>query len=1068
MTRLPPLARPALALLFAACAPIPPAGSGPPPLEPRPAATGEAPAEAPSAGRESSEPARADTSRSAPTASPPARADSAEASPTGGAASEAGIPLPPPDPAATRAAARFLGPLTDDALAWVDSTLAGMPLRLRIAQMVMPWVSAEYMAEDSERFAELRTVVEELGVGGIITSIGGPLEVASNLALAQRHAAVPLLVAADLEYGAGRILDGGVVHPFNVSVGSATKFPPPMAIGATGDAELAYEMGRITAVEGRAVGIHMAFAPVVDVNNNPANPIINVRSYGADPAAVSRLARAHVRGLQDHGMIATPKHFPGHGDTGTDSHIELPVIEVDRARADSVELVPFGAAIDAGAGAVMSAHIAFPALTGDSIPATLNPALLDTLLRGTLGFDGLVVTDAMSMGGITRRFGDAEAAVRAVEAGADILLIPRSVSRTIDAVARAVEEGRLPAERVDRSARKVLATKAALGLHERAPVDFAAIPRALGTREHGRVAEEVARRSITAVRDRDGRLPLQRTGRVLAVVYNDDWRDPDPGEAFRTALQARIPGLRAVTVSDRDFALLADSLERAAAGVDAVIFAPFVRVRAWQSELAFSPAATAFVETVEESGTPLVVVSFGDPYVLQHAPEIGTYVLAWGQEPVAQRAAAAALLGEATIEGRLPIPIPPYAAIGEGLVIPGDATVVGQARDALLEEAAPGEVAVDPAGLSAVDSIIEGWIARGATPGAALVVGRRGKLLRLRGYGRIDWEEASPAANDSTIWDLASLTKTLATTTAVMMLADAGRVRLDEPLHTYLPDWPATGPLAGITLRNLLRHDAGLRAFAPLWRLEGGTANPVAAIAALEPAYPTGTRTVYSDLGPILAGAVVERISGMSLNAFVDRYLVAPLGLRETAFSPRQVATRCGCFDRVAPTETDRTGARGQIRGDVHDPNAFALGGVAGHAGLFSSARDLAVLAQFLLDRGRFGGRELVRAPTVATFVRRQGEESTRTLGWDTPGERSSAGDLFSEESFGHTGFTGTSLWVDPAQELFVVLLTSRVNPTAANRMIFDMRRDVHDAVQRAILDTPARVRANAARRASE
>jgi beta-N-acetylhexosaminidase len=282
------------------------------------------------------------------------------------------VPAGPTAAAEPGAAVSFLGPLSPEALAWIDSTLARLPLRRKVAQMVMPWVSAEYMAVDSDRFLEIRRLIEE-GVGGVITSVGAPLEVASNLALMQRQAEVPLLVAADLEYGAGRILDGGVVHPFNVAVGSATKFPPPMAIGATGDPALAYEMGRITAEEARAVGIHLAFAPVVDVNNNPDNPIINVRSYGADPAAVARFARAHVRGLQDHGMIATPKHFPGHGDTGTDSHIELPVIGVDPARADSLELVPFGAAIDAGAGAVMSAHIAFPALTGDSVPATLTP-----------------------------------------------------------------------------------------------------------------------------------------------------------------------------------------------------------------------------------------------------------------------------------------------------------------------------------------------------------------------------------------------------------------------------------------------------------------------------------------------------------------------------------------------------------------------------------------------------------------------------------------------------------------------------------------------------------------------
>ncbi|MEN8376846.1 MAG: glycoside hydrolase family 3 N-terminal domain-containing protein, partial [Gemmatimonadota bacterium] len=827
----------------------------------------------------------------------------------------------------------------------------------------------------------------------------------------------------------------------------------------------AYEMGRITAVEARAVGIHMAFAPVVDVNNNPQNPIINVRSYGADPAAVARFARAHVRGLQDHGMIATAKHFPGHGDTGTDSHLELPVIGVDRARADSVELVPFGAVIDAGAGAVMSAHIAFPALTGDSVPATLNPALLDGLLRGELAFDGIVVTDALVMGGIVRAYGEGDAAILAVRAGADLLLIPRSVPRTIDAIERAVEAGELSGERIDASVRKLLGAKAALGLNDERLVDFSRIPERLGTRAHARVAEEVASRAITAVRDRDGRLPLRRTGRVLAVVYSDDPNDPDPAAPFRAALDERIPGLRTITVDDHDLPLLADSLRRAADGADAVIFAPFVRVRAWQGDLQFSEEAAAFAEYVEGEGIPLVVTSFGSPYLLQRIPSAGTYVIAWGQEPVTQRAAAAALLGERPIEGTLPISIPPFAEVGDGLFVPGDGEALGSARDDLLREAPPEEVGLAADGLAAVDSTVEAWIARGAAPGAALAVGRRGRLVRLRGYGHLDWAPGAPAVDDSTIWDLASLTKTLATTTAVMMLADAGDVELDAPLRRYLSEWPAAGPLAPVSLRNLLRHDSGLPAFERLWLTPGASERPVRAIAALDPAYERGERTVYSDLGPILVGKVIERVSGLGLDEFVRRYVIGPLSLRETGFSPEQTAFPCQCLQRVAPTEVDRAGGRGHVRGSVHDPNAFALGGVAGHAGLFSSARDLAVLAQFVMDRGRFAGRELVRSSTVETFVRTQGPGTTRALGWDTPSERSSAGDLFSERSFGHTGFTGTSLWFDPDQDLFVVLLTNRINPSAANRMIFDLRRDVHDAVQRAIVDTPARPRPNVARR---
>ena len=331
----------------------------------------------------------------------------------------------------------------EDAEAWVEATLAAMSLREKVGQLVVPWIDGSYVARGDAAWEQARAWVADDGVGGLIVSVGPPLEIASKLNLLQREAAVPLLVAADLERGPAQRLTGGTVLPYGIETGGGTDFPPAMALGAADDERLAYEVGRVTAREARAVGIHMVFAPVVDVNNNPANPIINTRSYGADPRRVARLAAAQVRGLQEHGVLATAKHFPGHGDTDVDSHIGLPVVSADRARLDSLELVPFRAALDAGVSAVMAAHIAFPALTGDSLPATLSPALTTGLLRDELGFDGLVVVDALDMGAITEHFSREEAAVRALRAGADVLLMPTDVGATIDAVVDAVRRGEL-------------------------------------------------------------------------------------------------------------------------------------------------------------------------------------------------------------------------------------------------------------------------------------------------------------------------------------------------------------------------------------------------------------------------------------------------------------------------------------------------------------------------------------------------------------------------------------------------------------------------------------------------
>jgi beta-N-acetylhexosaminidase len=500
----------------------------------------------------------------------------------------------------------------------------------------------------------LRWVREE-GVGSVTMGLGPPLEVATTLNRLQRASELPLLVSANMERGADRF-SGGILFPYGFEIGGGTGFPPVMAVGATRDERLAYEMGRITALEARALGIHMVFSPVVDVNNNAANPIINTRAYGEDPELVGRLAAAHVRGVQDHGVLATAKHFPGHGDTGTDSHLSLPVITVDSARADSVELPPYRTVIAAGVAAVMSAHIAFPALTGDSLPATLSARLMTGLLRDELGFDGLVVTDAMNMGGIVREFGDGDAAVRAVKAGADILLFPREVTPTIDAVTSAVERGEIDEARIDRSVRRLLEIKARLGLRESRTTDVEAVPRVVGVPAHLAVAQEIADRSITLARDRDGVLPLSPTARVLSVIYADD-DDPLTGRAFHRVLREWSPGVETVMLDGSAGAAELADLRARAERADIVLFSPFVRVMAFKGDVAIAEPVAALVEEIAATRR-MVVTSFGNPYVIEQFPPVGTYLLAWGHDDAVQRAAARALIGAIPITGRLPITLP--------------------------------------------------------------------------------------------------------------------------------------------------------------------------------------------------------------------------------------------------------------------------------------------------------------------------------------------------------------------------------------------------------------------------
>ncbi len=578
---------------------------------------------------------------------------------------------PTPSPAAPATPAPIVaaigGELPPEAQQWVERMLASLTLRQKVAQMVSPWVAGEYMPLESDHYDRLRQWVVEEGVGGVIISIGAPLEVTMKLNQLQELARVPLLVSADMEYSPGMRLHAGYALPSGLNLGGGTQFPPLMAFGAAGDERLAYEMGRITALEGRAAGVHMTYAPVADVNNNPANPIINTRSYGADPAMVGRIAAAHIRRLQEHGMLATAKHFPGHGDTDVDSHIDLPVIGVDRARAAQVELPPFRAAVEAGVAAVMSAHIAFPALTGDTVPATLHPQLLTGLLQEELGFDGLVVTDALDMGGIVRQYGQAEAAVLAVLAGADQLLMPPDVRVAIDGVMAAIERGEITEARIDHSVRKLLQTKAALGLHQQRTVALERVPQVVGIRAHQQVAQRVAERSLTLVRDRDDLIPLPagEGRRVLSIIYTDD-PDPTAGRSFQRALAAQFPAMETAFLDARTPPVQLDSLLAAAAQADVVLFSPFVRVLAWKGDVAIAEPVAAFVRRLAGQ-RPTVVTAFGNPYVLSQFPQVGTYLLAWGQQDVAQLAAARALTGQIPMSGRLPIAIPPHHGLGEGV-----------------------------------------------------------------------------------------------------------------------------------------------------------------------------------------------------------------------------------------------------------------------------------------------------------------------------------------------------------------------------------------------------------------
>jgi beta-N-acetylhexosaminidase len=586
------------------------------------------------------------------------------------------VPTPAGGPVAPSSAVS--GPLTSAQRRWVESTLAALTLRERAAQMVIVWMLGDYTNARDSTFAEVVRWVEDDGVGGVSMSLGTPMEVATKLNDLQRRARVPLIVSADLEPGLGR-LEGGLFTHYLLEAGSATVMPPAMAIAATGRDEDAFEAARVIAREGRGVGIHINFAPVVDVNNNPANPVINTRSFGEDPDRVARLAAAFVRGTQQGGMLATAKHFPGHGDTDVDSHVGLPIVAATRERLDSVELIPFRAAIEAGAALVMTAHIALPAIDTSGVPATLSPLILTRLLRDSLRFRGVTITDAMTMEGIGKGYSTEESAVLAVRAGADILLKPGDPRRAIDGVVAAVERGEIARERIDGAARRMLELKARVGLPGNRLVSLETLRHVVGAPEHRVFAADIAQRAITLIRDPLGLVPL-RGGRVMVVQYAPE-TELRAGRAFGSALRSgraalhragsdslkRPPVTAVARIGPAAGRELLDSLGRAADSSETLIVAAYVRRVEGEGRVAIPERIGMWLDSLAQR-RPLVVVAFGNPYLLRQLPNAGAYVATYGVSDDLERAAVRALLGAEPITGRVPVSLPGFFQRGDGLV----------------------------------------------------------------------------------------------------------------------------------------------------------------------------------------------------------------------------------------------------------------------------------------------------------------------------------------------------------------------------------------------------------------
>jgi beta-glucosidase-like glycosyl hydrolase/CubicO group peptidase (beta-lactamase class C family) len=908
-----------------------------------------------------------------------------------------------------------------------------MTVEEKLGQLLMLQVRGRFTPAEDPQFEQLAQWAAEGKLGGVLLAADRtPLGIeraqayptAALLNQLQRKARIPLLVAADFETGtAMRLVEG-------------TSLPHLMAIAATGDPQDAYVAGKITAIEARATGVNWLFAPDSDVNSNPDNPIINIRSFGENPTHVAQLAAEFVRGAQANGVLATAKHFPGHGDTDVDSHIGLPIIRGERRQLEQVELAPFRAAIAAGVGAVMTGHLLAPAFEPDpGLPATLSSNIIEGLLRREMGFRGVVVSDALDMAGITLLYPPDRSAALAVAAGTDVLLIPPSPEAALESLRAAVRDGRLPMAKIDSAVGRILAAKARLRLPERHSVDLDRLNTIFGQPKFARAALSIADRGVTLVRDTANLLPLDAAKplRVLLVAISAD-PDPLPGDGLENEIRWRVDSL---TVQRADTALHpARAVELPpATSYDVAIVALYVRVADRKGTVGLPDVESALLRRILAHEQRTVVACLGNPYLATQFPEAQTWIAAFSTQPVAEQAIGRAIFGQVPIGGRLPVSVPGVAATGAVSRSSGNPMTLEPATSEMTGQLKPAFDLLDRA------------TADRAFPGGVLGVGHENRLV-IHAFGRLayDWKAG---VREDTIYDVASLTKPVVTTTLLMQLMEAGVLGLSAPVSRYLPEWiPAPATAAAnqdATVADLLRHSAGLPAHRDYFLRSKGYQAILARVFAEPLDNPPGTKIVYSDLDFMLLGEIVRRVTGEPVDQLARERIFEPLGMNHSLFMkepPKRLRAR------IAPTENDNTWRKRLLRGEADDANAFAMGGVAGHAGLFSTAGDLAAFCQMLLNGGLYAHRRLLDRTTIAQFTARQSiGGSAFALGWDVPTGASSSGRYFSPASYGHNGFTGTSIWIDPQKSLFAILLTNRVYPSAENTKIRQVRPALHDAI---------------------
>lgn len=930
---------------------------------------------------------------------------------------------------------------------WVDSLINTLTTDQKIAQSI--WIPA-WSDRDSSHLKSVSETISKYGIGGLIFFQGSAEKQADLINHYQKISKVPLITAMDAEWGVGMRLD------------KAEKFPFQLTLGAIRNDSLIYQFGEKVAEQCRRTGININLAPVADINNNPDNPVINYRSFGESRENVTSKAAIYMKALQENRIMATVKHFPGHGDTDVDSHSDLPVIKQSRERLDTLELYPFRRLIDEGAGIIMTAHLNLPSLDStENMPASLSHLIIKNLLIDQLGFQGLVMTDAMNMKGVTRYFKPGEAEAMAFRAGNDIIEYVSDIEATLSEINNDLKLKRISLEEIDQKCRKILALKYWAHLDNPQVIDTTDITEDINSGKIRALIHDLYAASLTLLRNEENILPLKNLSdlKIATVAVNKD---------KATAFQKRISGYKNADnyfinpQGKNEIDKLIDRL----ADYDLVIAGIYGTDQRPGRNFGLTPGLEDLLEDLVLK-TPCVITWFGNPYALNKLEclkNAGGLILTYQENEYTEDLAAQLIFGAIGAKGSLPVTISETWPYDHGLITPGNIR---------LQYGVP-----ENAGLSSeflnekIDSIVKKGLDLKAFPGCEVMASRKGIVIFHRTYGYHTYDSTIKVSEDD-LYDLASLTKIAATTAGLMLLDSEGRFIPEETLGQYLPYFRNSGK-GKLKMTEILAHQAGLAAWIPFWeatvKKNGKYKNRLYSTSFSEK-YPLEVATglfikkdysrkiirairrsslgekkyLYSDLGFILSPCIIETLSGEKWSDYIVKNIYRKLGADDICFNPYLTYPP----DRIIPTEYDSLFRRQLLHGTVHDEGAALLGGISGHAGLFASGNDLMKLIEMYRRMGSYGGEQIINEDVIRKYTSVQFPENDnrRGLGFDKPllnnyevlPQNSNTAKSSSMSSFGHTGYTGTYVWVDPEFELSYIFLSNRVNPTRNNNLITEL-----------------------------